>query len=96
MFGDLQSRLGQIEHCRFSTPVTIAVVSPARQWRHACASCRSMTSGFAACFSVPPACPACPPLVLPDLPRVLPATRGGFFTPSLDGGLPLLELFFSS
>src|SRR5208283_4448333 len=43
-----------------------------------------------------PACPACPPLVLPDLPRVLPAMRGGFFMPSLDGGLLLLELFLSS
>ena len=55
-----------------------------------------MTSGFATCFNVPPACPACPPLVLPDLPRVLPATRGGFFKPSLDGGLLLFELFLSS
>jgi len=55
-----------------------------------------MTSGLATCFNVPPACPACPPLVLPDWPRVLPATRGGFFKPSLDGGLLLLELFLSS
>ena len=30
---------------------------------------------------------------LPDLLRVLPATRGGFFKPSLDGGLLLFELF---
>src|SRR5208282_5374819 len=82
--------------CRFSTPVTIAIVSPARQWRHASASCRSTTSGFATGFNVSPACPACPPLVLPDLPRVLPAMRGGFFMPSLDGGLLLLELFLSS
>ena len=40
--------------------------------------------------------PACPPLVLPDLPRKLPAIRGGFFKPSLDGGLLLFELFLSS
>ena len=55
-----------------------------------------MTSGFATCFSLAPACPDWPPLVLPDLPRVLPATRGGFFKPSLDGGLLLFELFLSS
>ena len=47
-------------------------------------------------FNVPPACPACPPLVLPDLPRKLPAMRGGFFKPSLDGGLLLFELFLST
>jgi len=87
---------GRSNTCRFSTPVTIAAVSPARQWRHASASRRSTTSGFAAGFSVPPACPACPPLVLPDRPRRLPAMRGGFFNPSLDGGLLLFELFLSS
>ena len=53
-----------------------------------------MTSGFATGFNVPPACPARPPL-LPGLPRVLPAMRGGFFKPSLDGGLLLFELFLS-
>ena len=87
---------GRSNTCLFSTPVTIAVVSPARQWRHACASRRSTTSGFATGFNVSPACPACPPLVLPDLPRKLPAMRGGFFRPSLDGGLLLFELFLSS
>ena len=55
-----------------------------------------MTSGLATGFNVPPACPACPPLVLPDLPRRLPAIRGGFVKPSLDGGLLLFELFLSS
>jgi hypothetical protein len=55
-----------------------------------------MTSGFATCFNVSPARQACPPLVLSDLPRVLPAMRGGFFKPSPEGGLLLLELFLSS
>jgi hypothetical protein len=32
---------------------------------------------------------------LPDLPRRLPAIRGGLFKPSLEGGLPLFELFVS-
>src|SRR6202453_1141199 len=40
--------------------------------------------------------PPCPPLVFPDRPRRLLSTRGGFFRPSLDGGLLLLELFLSS
>jgi hypothetical protein len=87
---------GASNTCLFPTPVTIAVVSPARQWRHACASWRSATSGFATGFNVSPACPACPPLVLSDLPRKLPATRGGFFKPSLDGGLLLFELVLTS
>ena len=33
---------------------------------------------------------------LPDLPRKLPAMRGGFFKPSLDGGLLLFVLVLSS
>jgi hypothetical protein len=41
-------------------------------------------------------CPTCPPLFFPDRPRKLPVTLGGFFSPSLDGGLPLLPLFFAS
>src|SRR5208283_3022052 len=52
--------------------------------------------GFATGSNVSPACPACPPLLLPELPRLLPAMRGGFFMPSLDGGLLLLELFLPS
>src|ERR1700678_1170995 len=40
--------------------------------------------------------PTCPPLVFPDRTRRLLSTRGGFFRPSLDGGLLLLELFLSS
>ena len=48
--------------------------------------------GLATCFSVPPLCPTWPPLFLSDLPRRLPAMRGGFFSPSLDGGLLLFEL----
>ena len=36
------------------------------------------------------------PCFLADLPRKLPAMRGGVFKPSLEGGLPLLELFLPS
>src|ERR1019366_8220863 len=41
---------------------------------------------------VSPLCPFCPPGGLPDCSRKL-LTRAGFFSPSLDGGLPLFELF---
>jgi len=96
MFGDLQSRLGQIKHL----PLLGSRDHRPRQPGQAMATRLRLVPldhiGFAACFSVPPACPACPPLVLSDLPRVLPAMRGGFFKPSLDGGLPLFELFLSS
>jgi hypothetical protein len=45
---------------------------------------------------VSPVWPAWPPLFLPDRPRRLLGTRGGFLRPSLEGGLLLFELFFSS
>src|ERR1019366_7302687 len=41
---------------------------------------------------VSPLCPFCPPGFLPERSRRL-LTRTGFFSPSLDGGLPLFELF---
>jgi hypothetical protein len=36
--------------------------------------------------------PFCPPLGLPDGSRRLPAIRGFFFSPSLEGGFELVEL----
>jgi hypothetical protein len=36
--------------------------------------------------------PFCPPLALPDGSRRLPAIRGFFFSPSLEGGFELVEL----
>ena len=42
---------------------------------------------------VSPLRPFWPPGLLPDGSRELRARRGGFFSPSLDGGLPLFELF---
>ena len=51
-----------------------------------------ITSGSADCRRVSPLWPFCPPGFLPEDPRRLD-TRAGFFNPSLDGGLPLLELF---
>jgi hypothetical protein len=47
---------------------------------------------LATCLNVRPLWPTWPPLFLPDLPRRL-FVRGGFFSPSLDGGLLLFELF---
>src|SRR3978361_918967 len=55
-----------------------------------------MRSGLSTGRRGSPLCPPCPPLVFPDRPRRLLNTRGGFFRPSLDGGLLLLELFLSS
>jgi hypothetical protein len=51
-----------------------------------------ITSGSADCRRVSPSWPFCPPGFLPEDSRRLD-TRAGFFNPSLDGGLPLLELF---
>src|SRR6267154_5575614 len=50
-----------------------------------------MTSGVCAWRSVSPGCSFWPPGALPDGLRKL-LTRAGFLNPSLDGGLPLLEL----
>ena len=51
-----------------------------------------MLSGSEICRSVSPAWPFCPPGFLLDFSRRL-RTRAGLFSPSLDGGLPLFELF---
>jgi hypothetical protein len=52
-------------------------------------------SGAATCSRVSPLCPFWPPQGLSDGPRrlLVRAARGGFLSPSLDGGLPLLEQF---
>src|SRR3954453_7076069 len=55
-----------------------------------------MRSGLSIGRRVSPLCPTCPPLAFPNRPRWLLSTRGGFFRPSLDGGLLLLELVLSS
>src|ERR1700687_4931741 len=51
-----------------------------------------VASGVSVRRSVVPGWPFWPPVFLPDGSRRL-LTRGGFFSPSLDGGLPLLLLF---
>ena len=51
-----------------------------------------VTSGSAVCRRVSPAWPLCPPGFFFDASRRL-LTRAGFFSPSLEGGLPLFELF---
>src|ERR1035437_6669634 len=54
-----------------------------------------MALGVSTRRNVSPGWPFCPPVFLPDGSRRL-LTRGGFFSPSLDGGLPLLLLFSPS
>jgi hypothetical protein len=56
---------------------------------------QTVWSGAATCSRVSPLCPFWPPEGLSDGPRrlLVRAARGGFLSPSLDGGLPLLELF---
>jgi hypothetical protein len=54
-----------------------------------------VTSGVSVRRNVSPGWPFCPPVFLPDGSRRL-LTRAGFFSPSLDGGLPLLLLFSPS
>src|SRR3954464_8900352 len=56
----------------------------------------SIRSGLSVGRRVSPLWPVWPPLFLPDRPRRLLDTRGGFLRPSLEGGLLLLELFLSS
>ena len=51
-----------------------------------------IASGVSVRRSVSPGWPFCPPGFLPERSRRL-LTRAGFFSPSLDGGLPLLLLF---
>src|SRR5262249_38273527 len=53
------------------------------------------TSGFSTGRRVSPRWPFCPPGFLPDRSRKLltRGSRGGFFSPSLEGGLLLLVLF---
>jgi hypothetical protein len=54
-----------------------------------------VASGVSTWQSVSPGWPFWPPVFLPDDSRRL-LTRGGFFSPSLDGGLPLFVLFSPS
>ena len=54
-----------------------------------------IASGVSGEHSVSPGWPFCPPGFLPEGSRKL-LTRTGFFSPSLDGGLPLLLLFSPS
>src|SRR5665648_803957 len=54
-----------------------------------------VVSGVSVRRKVSPGWPVLPPVFLPDRSRRL-LTRAGFFSPSLDGGLPLLPLFSPS
>ena len=85
-------RSGRSNTCRFSTPIAAPASRGKPQWPHAHAACPTTQSGSAACRNVPPLCPVCPPLVLPERPRRLPPIRGFFRNPSLEGGCELFEL----
>src|SRR5208282_1247829 len=52
-----------------------------------------VVSGSSVRRSVLPGWPFCPPVLLPDVSRRLLVRAGFLFSPSLDGGLPLLPLF---
>src|ERR1019366_3699054 len=53
-------------------------------------------SGVSVRLNVLPGWPFCPPVFLPDRSRRFVTRTGFFFSPSLDGGLPLLPLFSPS
>lgn len=93
MFGDHERSLGKVEHLALLDPDR----RPRIERRTAMAAgarpmCSITQSGSATCRNVSPLWPFCPPLALSERPRRLPATRGFFFNPSLEGGLELLEL----
>lgn len=56
-----------------------------------CGKWSIVESAFSTWRRVLPGCPGCPPDFLPEASRRL-LIRRGFFSPSLDGGLPLLLL----
>ena len=88
---DERPRLGQIEHL----PGAVADARVRIQARAAPgAGRRVMIDHDVGIGDLPQrlAWPFCPPGFLPDRSRRL-VTRAGFFSPSLDGGLPLFELF---
>ena len=88
MFRNHERALGKVEHLalldpdrrlRFERPTAMAAAARLMP--------NHMIGGSAACRNVPPWWPFCPPLALPERPRRLPAIRGFFFNPSLEGGL---------
>src|ERR1700733_2647335 len=93
MFGhDERLRLGQIKHltgamanARFRVEAHAAHRTGRRIMIDDFVGISDLSQGLALC-------PFCPPGFLPDRSRKLD-TRAGFFSPSLDGGLPLFELF---
>jgi hypothetical protein len=78
---------------RFSTATLSTSSKEIRQWRQSFTSWRSICSGCDAIFNVLPVCQACPPLFLP---RLCLRLLGFSISPSLEGGFPLLLLFFAS
>ena len=92
MFSDDERALDEVEHLPRLEAPRIPGAKSARQCRQWDASCRTTWSGSATRLSVSPLWPFCPPLGLPDASRRLPAMRGFFVKPSLEGGFELVEL----
>src|SRR3954462_7362300 len=83
---------GKSNTCRATWSVAIAAVKAVPHVAQAGGEWSTVVSGVSVRRKVLPGWPGCPPVCWPDGCRRLP-TRGGFFSPSLDGGLPLLPLF---
>ncbi len=97
MFGDLQSRLGQIKHLPLLGSRDHRPRQPAQAMAtglrlvpldHIGRGHRLQRAAGVARLPAARSCPTCR--------GKRPAIRGGFFKPSLDGGLLLFELFLSS
>ena len=96
MFGHREARLGQIEHLPLLSPPDHRRRQPGEAMATRFRLVPLDDVGLGDRLQRASGMSACPPLGLPDLPRVLPAIRGGFLKPSLEGGLLLFELFLSS
>jgi hypothetical protein len=85
---------GRSNTWRAPWPLLIAGVTAAPQAVQEEGKWSTMLSGTATCSRVQPWWPFCPPDPRPDPSRRLRVRccRGGFWSPSLDGGLPLLVL----
>src|SRR3954467_1832660 len=83
---------GKSNTCRATWSVAIAAVNAVPHVAQAGGEWSTVVSGVSVRRRVSPGWPGCPPVCLPDGCRRLPI-RGGFVSPSLDGGLPLLPLF---
>lgn len=83
---------GRSKTWRFNIPNVVTDVNDAKQAGHLDSLYRSILSGVWLCLSVSPLWPGWPPLLFLPFWRN-EWVRGGFESPSLEGGLELLLLF---